>query len=124
MPIQPVWSPIAEPKRKYKFLLNINGIPTYTVKTTDRPTVSVGEAKHEYFVHDFYFPGRVTWNEISVTLIDPVDTNTSKKLLDHIKNSGYVPPSDFSHTPGDDTFLNRTLSKKAFVAWKAFVTKL
>jgi hypothetical protein len=103
-------------------VLNINDIPTYTIKTTDRPQISVGEAKHEFFVHDFYFPGRVTWNELSITLIDPIDVNTSKKLLDFIKSSGYVTPSDFSETPGDVNYNKKTLSKRAFVSTVGQIT--
>ena len=118
----PVWSPITEPKRKFKFVLNINNIPAYTIKTTDRPQISVGEAKHEFFLHDFYFPGRVTWNELSISLIDPIDVNTSKKLLDYIKDSGYVPPSEFSETPGDPNFLHKTIAKKAFVSTVGQIT--
>jgi hypothetical protein len=55
----PVWAnPLTEPKRKFKFILNLAGIPAYVVKTTDRPSVTVGEAQHEFLVHNFFFPDR------------------------------------------------------------------
>jgi|TARA_R110000824_G_scaffold62527_13_gene165523 hypothetical protein len=112
----PIWSgPLREPKRKFKFVLNLNGIATYTIKTTNRPQISIGEAKHEFLVHDFYFPGRVTWNEISITLVDPIDQNNSKRLLDFIKNGGYVNPSDFDPVPGGDNYQRKSLSKAAMV---------
>ena len=111
---QPIWEARTEPKRKFKFVLNLGEIPAYTVKTTDRPTITVGEAKHEFMVHDFYFPGRVSWNEISVTLIDPIDENTSKKLLDFIKSGGYVMPNDFNENVGNPNYLRKTLTKLAF----------
>ena len=98
----PVWAnPLTEPKRKFKFILNLAGIPAYVVKTTDRPSVTVGEATHEFLVHNFYFPGRVTWNEISISLVDPIDPDVSKKLLDLVRNAGYVYPGQFSPTPSD-----------------------
>tara|TARA_R110002020_G_scaffold14313_3_gene50803 strand:- start:2453 stop:2998 length:546 start_codon:yes stop_codon:yes gene_type:complete len=112
----PVWAnPLTEPKRKYKFILNISGIPAYVVKTTDRPQVSVGEAKHEFLVHDFYFPGRVTWNEISVTLVDPIDPDVSSKLLELVKTAGYVNPGDFSPSPSDPNYQRKSLSKSSFI---------
>lgn len=112
----PVWAnPLTEPKRRFKFILNIAGIPAYVVKTTDRPAVTVGEAQHEFLVHNFYFPGRVTWNEISVTLVDPIDPDVSKRLLDLVKNAGYVNPSDFSGDPNDPNYLRKSLGKSAFI---------
>jgi len=112
----PVWAnPITEPKRKFKFILNLAGIPAYVVKTTDRPQVTVGEAKHEFLVHDFYFPGRVSWNEISINLVDPVDPDVSRKLLDFVRNAGYVNPGDFSPSPSDPNFLRKSLSKSKFI---------
>jgi hypothetical protein len=112
----PVWAnPLTEPKRRYKFILNIAGIPAYVVKTTDRPQVSVGEAQHEFLVHNFYFPGRVTWNEINVSLVDPIDPDVSKRLLDLVKNAGYVNPSDFSGNPNDPGYLRKSIGKAGFI---------
>ena len=112
----PVWAnPLTEPKRRFKFILNIAGIPAYVVKTTDRPSVTVGEETHEFLVHNFYFPGRVTWNEIAVTLVDPIDPDISRKLLALVKNAGYVFPSDFSGSPSDENFLRKSLGKANFI---------
>ena len=112
----PVWAnPLTEPKRKYKFILNIAGIPAYVVKTTDRPTVTVGETKHEFLVHDFKFPGRVTWNDISINLVDPIDPDVSSKLLALVRNAGYVYPGDFSATPGDPNYLRKSVGKANFI---------
>lgn len=112
----PVWAnPLTEPKRKFKFILNLAGIPAYVVKTTDRPSVTVGEAQHEFLVHNFYFPGRVTWNEISISLVDPIDPDVSKRLLDLVRNAGYVYPSDFSGSPSDPNYLRKSLGKSNFI---------
>ena len=112
----PVWAnPLTEPKRKFKFILNIAGIPAYVVKTTDRPQVSVGETQHEFLVHNFYFPGRVTWNEININLVDPIDPDISKRLLDLVRNAGYVYPGQFSPSPGDENYQRKTLGKSNFI---------
>ena len=112
----PVWAnPLTEPKRKFKFILNIAGIPAYVVKTTDRPQVSVGEAQHEFLVHNFYFPGRVTWNEININLVDPIDPDISKRLLDLVRNAGYVYPGQFSPSPSDENYQRKTLGKSNFI---------
>jgi len=45
--------------------------------------------------HTFRYPGRTTWDSpISVTLVDPVDPDVARTLLNKIKNAGYVYPTD------------------------------
>ena len=39
---------------------------SWMVKSIDKPSVSLSEASHEYLNHTFYYPGRVTWNSVSV----------------------------------------------------------
>lgn len=113
----PVWaSPIAEPKRSFRFQLNLNDIPTWMVKTTNRPEPSISDGgKHKFIVHEFKFPGQVTWNDIQVTLIDAIDQDNSRKIVDFLKKAGYVSPSDFHPGFSNDNFFKKSISKKDFV---------
>jgi len=85
-----------EPKRKHRWLLYLNNskIPSYAVKVTDKPSFTINETEHNFFGHKFYYPGQVAWNEISVTLVDPIHDDTSKALLTVLENSGYQPPTE------------------------------
>lgn len=94
------WSDASiEPKRKYRFLLSFNGIPQWIVKTTGKPNFSVTESEHSFINYKFYYPGRLEWEEISMTLVDPVDPDASKTMLDLIELSGYVAPHNFLNDP-------------------------
>ena len=89
------WSDAAiEPKRKYRFLLSFNGIPQWIVKTTGKPNFSVSESEHSFINYKFYYPGRLEWDEISMTLVDPVDPDMTATFSDMVKMSGYSPPTD------------------------------
>ena len=44
---------ILEPKRKFRWLLQVNGIPYWTIKKVQRPQYTVGEAEHKYINHTF-----------------------------------------------------------------------
>ncbi len=68
-----------EPKRKFKFIMRIPGggsnaadikIPEFVVKKATKPSFSVTEAKHQFLGHSFYFPGKLEWKEVDVTLVD------------------------------------------------------
>ena len=94
----PQWqSPNIEPKRKFKFILTFGDIPAWVVKTAGRPQVTVTEgAKHHFLSHQFKFPGRVEWQEIDVTLVDPIDPDVAPVLLKIIEDAGYVLPSKWT----------------------------
>ena len=69
-------TPTRDPKRGFRFRVLIPGIdPNFLwyAKKADKPTVSFGEASHSYLNHTYYWPGRAEWNEVSVTLVDPIE---------------------------------------------------
>ena len=86
-----------DPKRQYRFQcvlpeLGDSGC-TWFIKNVDRPNVTLSEASHEYLNHTFYYPGRVSWNSISVTLVDPVSPDATAIMMGAIEAAGYKIPS-------------------------------
>ncbi len=90
-----------EPKRNYRFLITI-GIAATTsdvaaglngaqwwAKTCDAPSFDTTEVEHNFFDNKYYYPGRVTWNEINMTVVDPKSINVVHRLNTAIANSGY-----------------------------------
>jgi hypothetical protein len=99
------WSdPSLEPKRSYRWLLYMGGIPTWMVKKTKKPEAEIGEIEVAYLNHSFFFPGRLKWSTIDITLLDPVTPDASATMRDILHSSGYHFPKD----PNDTT----TISKK------------
>jgi hypothetical protein len=105
----------AEPKRQFRFELSFtqrNGnqkgeIPVWAVKTATKPVAAISTIQHQYIDHVFNFPGRVTWNPITVTLVDPVQPDLSYAFLDILGKSGYKYP--------DTADISKiSLSKRAF----------
>jgi hypothetical protein len=89
---------IPAPKRNYRWLLYLGGIPQWICKKVTKPSVSLTEAEHTYLNHKFYYPGRVEWQTIDVTLVDPVSPDAVQTLDDIIFKSGYRPPEDQNST--------------------------
>jgi len=89
------WSdPNTEPKRSFRWLLYVGGIPTWVIKSTKKPSYEVKESSHQYINHTFYFPGRLEWASIDVTVVDAGTPDSSKILSDIVKNAGYHLPED------------------------------
>tara|TARA_R110002060_G_scaffold64773_1_gene73830 strand:+ start:658 stop:1182 length:525 start_codon:yes stop_codon:yes gene_type:complete len=108
------WSDVnSQPKRRYRFTLSIskkgndNQIPLWTIKTAAKPKANISTVEHQFIDHVFKFPGRVTWDPIQVTLVDPVDPDLSAQFLDVLIQSGYRFPTDASKA-------QYSLSKKKF----------
>ena len=88
-----------EPKRGFRWLLYLEGaastIPTYVIKVAKKPSFTVSNNTHQFIAHTFNYPGRITWNPVSVTMVDPVDPDASRKLVEVLMAAGYKIPSNF-----------------------------
>ena len=85
-----------DPKRAYRFVLQIPSIGgdagtsvIWFAKKVDKPTFSLSESEHKYLMHSFYFPGKLSWNEITATVVDPSDPDVITVLGEALQASGY-----------------------------------
>lgn len=96
-------SNIIEPKRKYRFTVEILaflGKPDVTTsvvwfaKSATIPSYSVTSVQHKFLDNLYHFPGHVEWNELSVKMVDPVSPDAVFLTHAILGHSGYVVPSD------------------------------
>ena len=97
------WTSTAlEPKRQYRFRLTISAVggagkvsnAIWFAKKVTIPQFTVGEIKHSFVDKTFYFPGRVEWNTIEATLVDPVNPDAVHITNKMLVGSGYFVPSN------------------------------
>jgi len=106
------WSQAAtEPKRKFRWLLYFGGMPQFIAKSVTKPAFQVASSEHQFLQHKFNYPGRVTWQPITMTLVDPVDPDATQSLYNILKASGYNLPTEISGGDGMGT-----ISKEKMVA--------
>jgi hypothetical protein len=86
----------SDPKRRYRFLVSMGGtdIPVWTIKTAAKPKANVSTVEHMFLDYTFKYPGRVTWDNISMTLVDPVDPDLASAFIKRLLESGYAYPKD------------------------------
>ena len=89
---------VRDPKRQFRWVLMNDHIPMYTLKKVAKPSFTVQESTHKYINHTFYYPGRVEWNTIAMTLADPVDPDGAATMADIIRAGGYSPALDPNST--------------------------
>ena len=86
-----------DPKRNFRFKVTFTGLSTESVwfaKKVGKPNFTITESTHEFFNHKFYYPGRVEWQPVTLTLVDPVDdtVNTASQMAALAEAAGYVIP--------------------------------
>lgn len=100
MSIDGFWTqPQRDPKRKHRFLVVFPNMPngaTWYAKKCKKPKMSVNKTEHKYLGHTFKYPGSVTWDDVTVTLVDPVSPDAAQNLAAVIAASGYVVPKNFN----------------------------
>ena len=106
------------PKQQMRYVLYLTNvgvpIPTYMVKTADRPSIDQNPVTVDYINTEFKVKGKSRWQDISVTLYDPIEVNGAKLLHDWISlfhhNSGLnQSPAGRTPgllTPGEDGFIH------------------
>jgi hypothetical protein len=92
---------LQDPKRKFRFTVEIQGIQSaqggatlWYAKTCAKPSFQIASSEHKYLNHTFWYPGAVTWQDVAITLVDPVDPDMAATLSDIVVQSGYSPPTD------------------------------
>lgn len=74
-----------EPKRKFRWIVAINGIDAFTAKTASRPQVTFDETVIDFINQKRYLSGKGTWAPINLTLYDPIIPSAAQKVMEWIR---------------------------------------
>lgn len=74
-----------EPKRKFRWILAINGIDAFTAKTASRPQLVFDETVIDYINVKRYIAGKATPSPLNITLYDPIVPSAAQKVMEWIR---------------------------------------
>ena len=57
-----------EPKKKHQFIMEIEGIPAYLIKSANKPSLENGEITLDHINVQRYVKGKSKWNTLSISL--------------------------------------------------------
>jgi hypothetical protein len=83
----------SEPKRNFRFKVTIGtgaASVLWWAKTVTTPSFEVSSVEHDFLDNKYYFPGRVTWNDVSLTLVDPITIDAVSVTNKYLVDSGYA----------------------------------
>jgi hypothetical protein len=86
-----------EPKRNFRWRvtmgnllgLGVDSTAVWWAKTVDTPSYNVTDIVYPFFDNEFKFPGRVQWQDVNMTLVDPISPNAVQLTNQMILDSGY-----------------------------------
>ena len=74
-----------EPKRKSRWILQIEGIDAYIIKTAARPTYTTDEIEIPYMNSRRYLAGLTKFGTLAVTLYDPIAPSGAQQVMEWIR---------------------------------------
>ena len=107
----PFWtSALSEPRRAHRFLLTLPNLASvdeafrfeqYLAKGITKPSYTVSETEHKFLGNTYYYPGSVTWNTVTATIVNAINPDGNQILYDALVGSGYLKPD-----VQEDVFFN------------------
>ena len=76
-----------EPKLKNRFIMNIDGVPAYLIKTANRPQITFEEVTLEHMNVKRWVKGKGAWQTLNVTLYDPVVPSAAQAVMEWVRLS-------------------------------------
>ena len=74
-----------EPKRNYRWVLAIEGIDSFLITKTARPTINISDKKIDFINSYRMVSGKMTFGDMSVTLHDPIAPSGAQQVMEWIR---------------------------------------
>ena len=84
---QEVFFTAFEPKVQNRFIMYIEGIPAYTIKAANRPTIEFEEVALDHINVKRYVKGKGEWQTVDITMYDPIVPSASQAVMEWVRLS-------------------------------------
>lgn len=76
-----------EPKLQNRFIMQIDGIEAYMIKTASRPTFTSEVVELDHINVKRKIKGKSTWDDINITLYDPIVPSGAQMVMEWVRQS-------------------------------------
>ena len=74
-----------EPKQKNRFILYVDGIPSYQIKGMGAVTMTQGTVALNHINVQRFVKGKSTWGTIQMTLFDPITPSGAQAVMEWVR---------------------------------------
>jgi hypothetical protein len=76
-----------EPKLANRFIMEIDGIPSFMVKTANRPKIESEVVELDHINLKRKIKGKSNWTDITITLYDPIVPSGAQSVMEWVRSS-------------------------------------
>ena len=74
-----------EPKMKNRYIMEIDGIPSYMIKAANRPSINFETITMDHINIQRKLQGKGTWQDITITLFDPIVPSGAQAVMEWVR---------------------------------------
>ena len=74
-----------EPKRKFRWIFQIEGIDAFLMKSANRPTMETAEVEVGYINATRYLAGKTKFGTLDITLHDPIAPSGAQQVMEWLR---------------------------------------
>jgi hypothetical protein len=87
LPFDKIFYKNFEPKLGNRFIMEINGIESYIIKTASRPTFTSEIVELDHINVKRKIKGKSNWDDMNITLYDPIVPSGAQQVMEWIRTS-------------------------------------
>lgn len=76
-----------EPKMKNRFIMEIDGIASYLIKTANRPSITFEKVTLDHINVKRQLKGKGEWQDVEITLYDPIVPSGAQQVMEWVRTS-------------------------------------
>jgi hypothetical protein len=78
---------VFEPKTQNRFLMEIDGVPTFLIRKTDRPKWTSEKKSIDYINLQWYYKGKTTWQTLQIICYDAIVPSAAQAVFEWFRLS-------------------------------------
>ena len=76
-----------EPVQKHRFILYMDGIPSYMIRSVNIPTITQSEIKIDHINVYYKVKGKTTYGDVNMSLYQPISPSGAQMVMEWIRLS-------------------------------------
>jgi hypothetical protein len=74
-----------EPKVKNRFILYVDGIPSFIIKKVNRPKLTQAKKELDHINVKSYYKGKSVWDDVTMELYDPIVPSGAQAVMEWVR---------------------------------------
>lgn len=103
----PLTAGSGDPKRKFRFTVQFDNLAVddsniiWFAKSVSKPAMTITETEHTFLDKKYYYPGRVEWTTVTLTLVDPADKEKKQDAVNQMNKIIEAAGYNIASSPND-----------------------